>query len=121
MTWPQRSSSKSKSKEGRRSAGPLYFFIVYLGFYNALNRADIDALRGIVVTYALHTFDRVDNENRIALADRLDRASRLAGATANAIVQNLHCHDFFSLSFFAQTENDYTARLKQARRYQQLC
>jgi hypothetical protein len=61
-------------------------FFVFSSFYNALNRANIDALRSVVVAYTLHALDRVDHKNGIALGDRLHRTSRFASATTDTIV-----------------------------------
>jgi hypothetical protein len=62
-----------------------------LCFDDAIDRADIHAARGIVMTNAFHASGRVDNVN-IAFADRVSGAFRQASAASNAVVVNFHSH-----------------------------
>jgi hypothetical protein len=63
-----------------------------LCFDDAIDRANIFAAGGVVVTDALNASIGVDDVD-VAFADGFGGAFRQAGAARNAIVLNFHSHD----------------------------
>jgi hypothetical protein len=69
------------------SVSVLFFRMVRI-WLRGINRADFNALGGIVMTHALDAFIRVDDVDGLSLADSLHRAFRLTGPAADALVGN---------------------------------
>jgi hypothetical protein len=71
--------------------------ITQLYFDDAINRADRDALRRIMMTDTFNTALLVDDiDGVIAFADGLGRAFGYACATGDAIFSNFHGHSCYS-------------------------
>ena len=77
-----------------------YGFIIYkvgdLCLFDAIDRADRDALWGIVVSNALDAGVGIDNIKSAAFTDRARGAFRLTSAAGNARIVNFHRHNSFS-------------------------
>jgi hypothetical protein len=72
------------------AAGPPW----YLCLFDAVNRANYDALWLVEVTFAFNTGGGVNNvQDAIAFADRVGWAFRNASATGDAFFVDLHCHN----------------------------
>jgi hypothetical protein len=75
--------------------------MVWVGL-SCINRADFDALGRIMVSHAFDALVGVDDVDCLSLADSPDRAFRLTGATADALVCNLQSHLILPPEFFAE-------------------
>jgi hypothetical protein len=71
-----------------------------LRFYDALDRADGDALGGIVETDTFHASCSINDVDGIAFGDGIGWAFRQACTAGNAFVCDFHCHDRYSYSCF---------------------
>lgn len=72
--------------------------ITQLCFDDAINRADGNALRRIVMAFAFDTGGLVnDVQNTVAFGDGFGGAIGQACAAGDAIVLNFHGHDGFSI------------------------
>jgi hypothetical protein len=70
-----------------------WVFYSSVRFYDAIDRADTDALGRISMTLALDTGGLIDHiGDAIAFADGLGGAFRYASAAGDAIFGNFHCH-----------------------------
>jgi hypothetical protein len=74
----------------------LAFYAIRINRY-ACNRANLDALGFIKVTYALGAFVRIDFVDLLTKVDGLVGALRLTNITVDALIGNIKCH-FFKLS-----------------------
>jgi hypothetical protein len=71
-----------------------------LGLYNAVNRANRDALRRVIVTDAFHARRRIDDINAVAFSDGGGGAFRFTSSARNALFCNFHCHGWYLLYNF---------------------
>jgi hypothetical protein len=72
----------------------------FLFGHAGINRTDLGAFGGVVIAFTLHALCRVDEINRVAGSDSLDRALRFTQTTSRAILGNFICH-FASLVHLA--------------------
>ena len=74
-------------------------------FDDAIDRADADALGGIMVTLAFDAGSLInDVGDAIAFADRFGRAFGYARATGDAIFSNFHCHGSILLQYIGTAD-----------------